>query len=166
MQLRRLYIAVVVCIVATLSGVSLDALDRQALGDVVDFSMTLEQIHHILEEEGAAALPSDRAVVLDGVVAEILLIDPEPETFLAQIDLVSGRWIGLQDIRLYRAYVFVEGPQFAERLSAAPAARGAAADAITTNSRVIVLGTIIDVYIEQDGSSAPIIDGFELRPVN
>lgn len=143
----------------------LGALERSVPANVVDFSLTLEEIHRILEEHGAAGLPTDRAVLLDGVVAEITVIDPDPESYLAQIDLVSGRWIGLQEVRLYRAYVFVQGSAFAERISARPLPEDATG-VIALNSRVIVLGSIIDVFVDEDGTRAPIIDGFDLRPIN
>ncbi len=162
MRLRGAYGKLAFYLVFMLSAAAPGAQQRLVQAATVDFSITLQEIHRILEDEGPAGLPTDRAVVIDGVVAEIVVIDPEPESFLVQIELVTGRWIGLEEIHLYRAYVFVEGPQFVERVSD----RAAANDqhgVVTPNSRIIVLGNIVDVFADPDGSSAPIIDGIDLR---
>ena len=162
MRLRGAYGKLLFYLVLMLSAAAAGAQQRQVEAATVDFSITLQEIHRILEDEGPAGLPTERTLVIDGVVAEILVIDPEPESFLVQIELVTGRWIGLEEIRLYRAYVFVQGPQFFERVSAGAAANDQR-DVVTPNSRIIVLGNIVDVFVDEDGTSAPIIDGIDLR---
>ena len=162
MRLRGAYGKLAFYFVLMLSAAAPGAQQHQLQAVTVDFSITLQEIHRILEDEGPAGLPTDRALVIDGVVAEIVVIDPEPESFLVQIELVTGRWIGLEEIRIYRAYVFVQGPRFVERVSLRAAANDQY-DVVTPNSRVIVLGNIVDVFVDEDGTSAPIIDGIDLR---
>ncbi|TVQ99532.1 MAG: hypothetical protein EA403_12910 [Spirochaetaceae bacterium] len=138
--------------------------DRDWFDQTIDFTLSLEEIHHRIEDGDIESLFTGRAVLLDGVIAEITVIDPEPESFFAQIDLVTGRWRGLDEIRLYRAYVFVQGPRFAAMIPASPP-REPDPDLLTVNSRIMVAGALVDLFDEPDGGVAPVIDGFHLRPI-
>ena len=151
-------------VVWTLGPLYAQQVDRDWFDQTIDFALSLEEIHHRIEGGDIDSLFTGRAVLLDGVVAEITVIDPEPESFFAQIDLVTGRWRGLDEIRLYRAYVFVQGPQFAGMIPASPP-REPNPDLLAVNSRILVVGALVDLFDEPDGGVAPVIDGFHLRPI-
>ncbi len=148
----------------------------ERLRGALDFGTTLEDIHHMLDERDLDSLPTDRVIILDGVAVEITVIDPEPDSFLVQVDLASGRWLGLSEVRLYQAYVFFQGPDFAARFhsgrppepgdSMAPADEPPGRAPIGSNSRVIVLGMLVDLYEDAEGALSPILEGIDIRLID
>lgn len=189
LPLAALRFAVLVCILLSAKQpltAADDGIPWGPLSSALDFATTLEDIHHMLDDDDFSSLPTDRAVILDGVAVDIAVIDPEPESYLVQVDLASGRWLGLSEVRLYRAYVFFQGPDFAVRFHSGGgpetsgadglSAEGLTADGLTaergrrlplrSGSRVIVLGLLVDLYEDATGVVTPIFEGIDIRAID
>ena len=163
---NRLSARLILAIGAVCIGASLHAqpVDRAWFDETIDFALSLEEIHRRIENQDIDSLFTGRAVILDGVIADITVIDDDPDAFFAQIDLVTGRWRGLSEIRLYRAYVFVQGPGFAALIPSSPPLEPDP-DLLAVNARVVVAGALVDLFDDPDGGIAPIIDAFHLRRI-
>lgn len=173
--IANLSVVILACLLLTRTPV-IHAADGAPLTEALDFSITLQDIHSMLDERDFGSLPTDRAVILDGVAADIIVLDPEPESFLVQVDLASGRWLDLNEVRLYKAYVFFQGPGFAVRFQSGRPTEPADPDSrpdewtrrttISPNSRVMVLGLIVDVYEDHEGTLAPVLEGIDIRLID
>lgn len=141
------------------------AQSRQDFEQIVDFSLNLELLDRFYARNPADTVPTDKILILDGAISSIEVIEEEPESFLAELTLVGGKWLGTTDVRMFFCIVRIEGPAFAERVPARRARREPR-DAIKPNLHVMVAGKIVDVRTDKEGNKIPVLDGFHIRPVN
>jgi len=105
---------------------------------VVDFSVTLKALAGTDEAAARAYGLQDRYLLLDGTVTAIQFLEPDEERFRAQVELVAGEWIGLEEVRSYRCYLLFQGRRFF-RLLPRRAPRSPDASLILPNDRILVV---------------------------
>lgn len=146
-----------------LVAASLGAQTLQDFNKVVDFGATLET----LSKEAAAKKPvstNGRLVVLNGVASSIESLSNDPKQFYVMIELVDGKWHGLQSISLYRCYVLLRGQRFASQVLLHPS-NNPPANAVQTNSQLLVVGDVKGVVAAPDGEDVPVVEAYFIRPV-
>ncbi len=137
-------------------------LTRADFDRVVDFSVTLKELAAVAD--GAASLPTGRFVVLDGTVSDVNVIDKDEASFRVRIELITGEWIGTEDVRSYTCYVDFSGPDFARIFPARPP-RTPQAGTVVINSRVIVVGRPVEVTKTPLGEKRVLVQGILVRPI-
>lgn len=157
MKARALPFIFAVMVAVTASGV-----EPEEFYNVVAYDQTLKSLVETIAQEGPEALDTDRIHLLDGLISEITVIDPNPDSFLAELILVNGEWRGLEEVEMYQAYVYVEGPAFARRVPER-APRNPEEGTILPNQRVLVAATIVDVYYDERNRGFPVVSAFEIR---
>lgn len=149
---------VLVCTVLALGA------NPTTLDEMIDLSATLRSLDDILRAEQFDRLPWDRAVILSGAIASIDHLVPEEDEFQVLLELVDGEWLNPAEIRTYRAYILASGsdylPRFPVRLPRDPGP-----EVIVTNQRVLVIGWIVDVWEDFDGSLAVVVDAANIRRI-
>ena len=100
---------------AILSGLLLAAavpaafgLSRADFDRVVDFSVTLKDLSAVAD--GREPLPSGKLVILNGTVSDVNVISKDEGSFRVRIELITGEWIGTEDVKSYTCYVDFTGP--------------------------------------------------------
>lgn len=131
----------------------------------VDFSVTLELINRAVTAQRTDALPRDKAIIIDGAISAIEIIDTEPESFLAEIELVDGKWLGMEDVRMYSCIVQVSGPDFAARIPARRSRREIRNE-ISANSHVIVVGKIVEYRNVSGNKPVAVVEGYYIRAID
>lgn len=157
--MKNLAFPVVMLIVV---GAIVPAVEPEEFYNVVAYDATLKSLTVTIAEEGPEALDTERIHLLDGLVSEVTVIDPNPESFLAELILVNGEWQGLDEVEMYQAYVYLEGPEFAERVPER-APREPTEDMILPNQRLLVAARIVDVYYDEQNRGFPVAMGFQVR---
>ncbi|THB62508.1 MAG: hypothetical protein D6B26_07880 [Spirochaetaceae bacterium] len=79
---------------------------------VLNLNSNLERIIRDFEETGSLPDDDSRALLLDGTVASVTVVDETEENFEAYIELASGKWTENEEIKLYRAFIRVYGSSF------------------------------------------------------
>ena len=133
--------------------------------EIIDFSITMEDIDAAVSAGREDTLLDGRMIILDGAISAIEIIDPEPETFTAEIELVAGKWLGMSDVQMFSSVVVVSGKEFAARIPVRRR-RTPAPDEIQANSHVLVAGKITGFRTFQNGRTAAVLDGFYIRPID
>jgi hypothetical protein len=129
----------------------LSAIGRADFDAVVDFSITMRDIS--AAAEGTARLPSNRLFLLDGTVSDIVVLDKTPEAYAVRIRLLSGEWIGLEDVKGYSCYVTFRGADYA----------GLFPSKIPNNTRILILVRSVEVASTPTGEKIMALDGLALR---
>jgi hypothetical protein len=145
--------------VLLLSGIALalPSLEKKDFDEIVDFSLDIKEISKIVQDPGFNPAAHTRTLVFDGSIAGILVLEEDPGEFMAEIEVAGGEWEGMNEVSLFRVFVYALGPQFAPRIT------GEAAD-ITRNSRVLVAGVIDGVYTDEaDGQNYAVILAHHIR---
>ncbi|MGO9413372.1 MAG: hypothetical protein ACLQCB_21815 [Spirochaetia bacterium] len=154
---------------AILSGLLLAAavpaafgLSRADFDRVVDFSVTLKDLSAVAD--GREPLPSGKLVILNGTVSDVNVISKDEGSFRVRIELITGEWIGTEDVKSYTCYVDFTGPEFFKIFPARPP-RAAVPGTVVIDSRVIVIGRPVDVTKTPLGEKRVLVEGMFVRPV-
>ena len=129
---------------------------------VIDLEMTTARLANLTSAEAYDQIPIDRFFILQGSVASTVIYDPNPDTFQAVIELVDGKWVELQSIDIYRVYLLVEGPEYADRIfDRLP--RDPGPEVIQTNQDLLVVGYLYGYSDAEDGSVLPVVQAVMVR---
>lgn len=141
---------------------ALSAQSLEAFYDVVAYDATLKSVVEAIEANGLEGVDTERIHLLDGLVSEVTVLDPNPDTFLAEVILVTGEWQGLEEIEMYQAFVYLEGPEFAARVPERTP-REPTEEMILPNQRLLVAAQVVDIYYDEQNRGFPIVSGLAVR---
>src|SRR5208283_1484324 len=158
----RRSIPLLACILLLVGPAILPALSRADLDRVIDFSVTLKSL--ATAADSGSPIPVGRIVMLSGTVSDVNFINKGPAGFKVRIELITGEWIGLEDVKSYSCYVEFTGAEYFKVFPARPP-REANRDLVTLNSRVLVVGRVVDVGATPLGDKRVIVDGAYIRSI-
>jgi len=158
--MRRSF-AMVACLLL-LAGAYLPALSRADLERIIDFSVTLKSLATAAEQ--GSSLPEGKTVLLSGTVSDVNILSKDEAGFKVRIELITGEWIGLDDVKAYTCYVEFTGGEYFRLFPARPP-KEANRQLITLNSRVIVLGRVVGLTTTPLGAKRVLVDGAYIRSI-
>jgi len=148
--------------VLLLAASSLPGLSRADLDRVIDFSVTLKSLATAAEQ--GSALPEGKTVLLSGTVSDVAILAKDESGFKVRIELITGEWIGLDDVKAYTCYVEFTGPEYARIFPARPP-REPNRQLVTLNSRVLVVGRVVGMTSDPQGGRRVLVDGAYIRTI-
>lgn len=151
-------------VVLLLLGTCAGAQSLNEFSKIVDFGATLETLNKEASSHKAVST-GGRLVILTGVAASLENLSNNPKQFSAMIELVDGKWHGLQSVSLYRAYVLVQGPRFSSQVLLRPVPNPPP-NAVRANSQILVVGTVRTVIPAPDGGEVPVVEAYLVRPID
>ncbi|MFO8064350.1 MAG: hypothetical protein ACQETQ_01175 [Spirochaetota bacterium] len=142
--------------------------DKADFDEVVAFEQTLKSLALSVRGE-VDPPPEDTALIFDGIISGVRVIEPEEDGFRARIEVVSGEWRELEEIMLYKAYVEISGPDFFRRVPSR-ANREPSGGVLEANRRVVVAGSFAGETVQEEGSDeddppVPVVEGFYIRTI-
>jgi hypothetical protein len=149
-------------VILLLGAVVLPALSRGDFDRVVDFSITLKTLAAVAD--GKAPLPTGKMLLLSGTVSDVNILNKDAQGFKVRIELITGEWIGLEDVKAYACYVEFSGPEFFKVFPARPP-RTATPDVISLNSRVVVVCSALDIVDTPQGEKHVRAAGAYIRTI-
>lgn len=156
-------LAVVFAIVfSLLTPAAVSAISKGELDRIIDFSVTVKTLDGLDTATARDYRLDERFVLLDGTVSTIEVIDPEESRYRVVVELVSGEWIGLEDVRSYRCLVLFSGPEFA-RVLPRRAPREAGPRVIAVNDRVLIVARLLEPVEVDQGRSVWVLQGTYVR---
>jgi hypothetical protein len=138
------------------------AIDAGDFDDVADFSVTVKTLSQLDEATARAYGLMDRFLLLNGTVTNILILDASEEDFLVQMELVSGEWIGLEEVRSYSCWVLFSGPRFAPMFPAR-IPRTPPPGVIAANDHVLIVAMALQTVEIAEGETAWVLEGIHAR---
>ena len=138
---------------------SIDAGDFDA---VADFSVTIKTLSRLDESSASAYGLMNRFLLLDGTVTNILVLDNNEESYLVQVELVSGEWIGLDEVRSYSCWVLFSGPRFTN-VFPARVPRNPPPGVISSNDAILIVAKPLQTVEIAEGETAWVLEGIYAR---
>jgi len=129
---------------------------------IINFEDSIETLAELVRSQQYDQIDVERYFILEGAVASTQIFNPDPEGFQAVIELVSSRWIGLEEIEVYHIYVLVEGPEYAARLPER-LPRDPGPEIIQTQQRLVVVGPFIGTAMLNETLEIPVVQAVALR---
>ncbi len=151
--------AVLLLLVALPVGLAAQA---NAFDRVADFGITIKTLTRIGPREASAYQLDQRYLILNGTVAGLTFVSAERDTFAVEVELVSGEWIGLEEVRSYRCLVRFEGPEFYATFPRR-APRNPAGPIVTMDDRVLVVARAVSVEQTESGEYLWVLRGVHVR---
>ena len=145
-----------------LAAVLAPAITRSEFDRVVDFSVSLKTV--AAAASSGAALPEGRLFVLDGTVSDVSVLDKEQASFRARIELISGEWIGTEDVKSYSCWIEFSGPAFFKSFPAR-APKDPTPDMVFLNSRLLVVVRPLAVTTSHTGEKRMLMEGIYTRTI-
>lgn len=127
---------------------------------IVNFDTTLKSL--AIDAADGVAPAAGRLVILDGTVSDVNIVDKNEGSFKVRIQIISGEWIGLEDVKSYTCYVDFSGSQYA-RVFPARAPATAKPGVVALNSRVLVVGRPVSVILSPQGDRTVLVEGIHVR---
>jgi len=157
-MVKKILAVLFLCIPCSIFGQS-----DEDLNNVIDFATTLRELNKIAENGDPDALPS-RFVIIDGVVASRDVVNSNPADFVGELRLVSGEWLGVEQVVRYECILVLVGPEFA---SAIPVRRSRTVNPneIALNTRILAIAQAIGLYQREDGSVVPVLQAVKIRQI-
>ena len=144
------------------AAVAGSAATRADFDRVVDFSVTLKEL--AAAADGKAALPTGRMIILSGTVSNVTIENKDQPTFKVRIELITGEWIGLDDVKAYACYIEFTGPEFFSVFPARAPAQ-AVPGIVVQNSRVLIAGRALSIVTTPLGEKRVLMDGAYIRVI-
>ena len=138
------------------------SISKAELDRVIDFSVTVKTLDRLDAVTARDYRLDERFLILDGTVSTIEVIEPEESRYQVVVELVSGEWIGLEEVRSYRCLVLFSGPEFA-RVFPRRAPRDAGPRVITPNDRVVLVARLLEPVALDTQESIWVLEGFYVR---
>jgi hypothetical protein len=157
--MKRAIGAVLVLMIWAPAAFSIDAGDFDA---VADFSVTIKTLSRLDEASASAYGLMNRFLLLDGTVTNILVLDNNEESYLVQVELVSGEWIGLDEVRSYSCWVLFSGPRFAN-VFPARVPRNPPPGVISSNDAILIVAKPLQTVEIAEGETAWVLEGIYAR---
>lgn len=151
-------------VLALLAPAAAFAISKTELDRVVDFSVTVKTLDRLDLATARDYRLDERFLVLDGTVTTIEVIDPDETRYQVVVELVSGEWIGLEEVRSYRCLVLFSGPEFAG-VFPRRAPRDAGPRVITPNDRVLLVARLLEPVALDGEQSVWVLEGVYARPL-
>ncbi len=153
-----------VCVTAVvLLHLPAGAREISAFDSIVDFSITLRELAEIAAEREAGSVADEPLIIVDGYIASVVVTDDTDGSFSADIELVDGEWLDLDEVRAYRAVAVAEGERFRERIPRRPRP-SAPRDHIVAGRHGIAVARLVDIREDEArGGRLPVLEIVHFR---
>lgn len=131
---------------------------------VVDFNYTLKDLYIAATSNPAGEFP-DRFIVIYGAVASRAVVISDSENYLAELDVVTGEWLGVEEAVKYYCIVQLVGPDF-EKAVPARRSRNPNPAEIALNSQIIAVAKVTGLRQLESGETVPILHAYYVRKMN
>lgn len=134
----------------------------QAFREEVDVQISLAELDAAVDDMALLESIAGRVVIVDGIASSITVYSEDPNDFYVEVELVSGRWNGVESVEMYKAFVFLDDPAFTGRL-AERIPRDPDPELIIRNDRVLVAGRLVSLAEDPEGRLVPVLQAYDIR---
>jgi len=132
------------------------------ISDLLNLEATLKEV--TLSPELARNLVDEgRLVLFTGTIASRKVVNGDEAAFVGELELIDGEWQGTESVAMYKSYLRLEGPEFFGTIPQGRS-REKNPNEIETNSRYLVIGQIVELRRERDGTF-PVLRVLYLRGI-
>jgi len=124
----------------------------------VDFTSTMRELAQAAKTQNDRDIPTDKALILDGDIGTVTIHEDTDASFVVELELLNGIWVGEEQVELYRTYVICEGTQFRSLFSAQSPSR------LKSGQTIIVLASYEGLGIDYDGKTpVTVVKAIDIR---
>ena len=129
---------------------------------IVDFSVTFEDLYRYYTLKQGSLVTEGKILIIDGSIASRTVIEKDEAGFTAELEVVNGEWVGLEDVEIYKCFVILRGPDFFSRIPV-KRSRNKLPNEIEVNSHVLIVGRILGTRADREGNTIPVMEAAFVR---
>jgi hypothetical protein len=156
--MKRHAAPVLALLVALVAPLGLAAQSLAGLEKVMDLTATIKSLA-LQVDAGSYEAPA-KFVILNGTYDSVLEADESAGTVI--IELVTGEWIGLEDVKSYHCLVQFTGPEYLKAFPVKVPAN-AGPDVFAKSARLLVVAAPLGVVELTDGRTVWLLEGVYYR---
>jgi myo-inositol-1-phosphate synthase len=137
---------------------------REEWRSLVNFDVTLEELSEMVDQPEVLEELADKILILRGVVGTRQVSVNDGENYQAELVIIAGKWIGLEEVRMYSVIAVLSGMEFVNHVPAGRT-RNPDPDEVPLNSNVLVAGKLVGLA-DYEGRTVPVIDCYDIRVLN
>lgn len=157
-DMMRYAAPVLAILLAVFAPAVLSSQSLKSLETVVELSTTIKSLAEQIQREEYEAPP--KFVILNGSLEGVFETDEASATVV--IEMVTGEWIGLEDVKSYHCLIRFEGVEYLAAFPASPP-RNPGAEVYAKSARMLVVALPVAVVELADGRLLWLLDGVYLR---
>ncbi len=166
LQMKRAWIVILVVFIC-LSVTPVFSISKKDFDRVVDFNATIDSLSVALEKN--LSVDREKIYVLNGTVSSVTIVNRKRANYEVILEVVSGKWVGLEKIEVYKVMVRFKGPQYyGVILTRKP--RRASHPVIVPNTKVLFVGKIVGqtkpINFADSSDKAWLFEGFYIRAID
>lgn len=158
--MKRKILPVLIVFLSIFSGFS------QSEGELRKFlnpDISLMELSRMKPAELDRLIAESKYIAVDGSISSLRDIERSDSDLIIDLNLVNGRWIGLEKVEYYTCIVNVSGIEWASRFPARTP-RVLTDDLVQQNDRVLVIGKVTSYVMDQSELKA-VIDAVSIRKI-
>lgn len=155
----KLFIFLMFIVVALGFSISIDEFD-----EFFDFSLTLGDLHNLTADNDLDSLDNEKFILISGSVAARNVIQSDETTFLGELILVDGDWIGVENVVKYECIIQLSGLEYASMIPSRRS-RTVNPEEITLNSKIFIIGKVTGTRVLSGDLIVPVVSGFRIRKI-
>jgi hypothetical protein len=134
--------------------------DIKPFEKVVDFDLTIKDLQNL--NENNVVQFKGKFLILHGEIAEIHIINRKKSEYVAEVHLVTGEWINLDQINIHKCIVRFSGEEFYSKFPRNRRSRGSN-EMIRVNDFILTVGKIAQIQEDSEGNKSIVITGYKIR---
>ena len=130
----------------------------------VDLRTSLAELDAAVDDMDRLEALAGRVLIVDGIASSITVFSETEEDYYVEMEIVGGRWDGVESVMMYKAYIVLDDPAFIGRL-AERAPRDPDPSLILRNDRVLIAGRLVNLVEDPEGRPVPVLHCYDIRPI-
>ncbi len=155
-------VGTILCVSAIAAQAAIET--PETFRSTIDLQTSLAELDAAAEDMILLETLAEKVLILDGTVNSITVYPEEPDDFYVEMEIVSGRWNGVESVRIFRSYIFFDDAAFTGRM-AERSPRQPDPSLILRNDRVLVAGRLVSLAEDPEGRPVPVIHAYDIRPI-
>ena len=143
-------------------GAPNEIMSAQEFDSRLGFHSTLESLNDLIQEQQSIESVANKIVIFPATVRSVIVRDPDPQNFYAELELVTGEWERIDSVSLYRGYLILIGSYFADTVTERPP-RNPDPNLVYEGKRILVAGQVAQIGPDDAGNPVPIIVAYDVR---
>lgn len=137
--------------------------ETTAFESIVNPHISLVELSRMSPAELDALILADQYLIIEGTISSIIEIERSDANLILDLQLVSGRWIGLEKVEDYKCIVNINGKEWEPRFPRRRP-RTLTDEIIIQNNQVLVIGKVSS-YVMDGSLLKAVVDASYLRKI-
>ena len=157
------FLAILLLLPSLIFSISMDDLNK-----LFDLNVTIKTLDLSLKENRTENIDKSKLVLLNGAVSSVIVLNSKRDSYEVVLEVMSGEWVGTEDVRSYRVYVDFKGSRYYSMIPRRKP-RHPKGNEILRNTGVMIIARILQPVLppgaQSENDTAWFLEGLYIRKI-